>query len=83
MCKVQSVEMFISSTDATGTTGYLSYKIISLIDNSQNKTKKQTNKQTKYIYTHTSKWITVQSTNAKFLKKYLEYRRKSLSPRAR
>ena len=36
MGKVQSVEMFISSTDATGTTGYLSYKIIALIDNSQN-----------------------------------------------
>lgn len=54
MCKVQSVEIFISSTDATGTTGYLSYKIISLIDNSQNKTKKQRNKQTKKIYIYTS-----------------------------
>ena len=74
MGKVQSVEMFISSTDATATTGYLSYKIIALIDNSQN-----------YIHTHTHthtplKVDTVQSTNPKFLKKNLEHRRKSLSP---
>ena len=48
MGKVQSVEMFISSTDATATTGYLSYKIIALIDNSQNYTHTHT-----HTHTHT------------------------------